>query len=198
MSNEQDLIRVDVLELIQTDSIANLVKATKDGNLALGIVNGNLYVKDFNGLVFPAIRSEPIAAGATLAMTEEKHSGKTILFDTAAGSICTLPPSTGKGAIYRFAIKTKATTNSHIVKVENADDSFVGGVQTVSDDAGAAVKGYFAASGDDTLTLNRTTTGSVSNGEFVEVQDIEEGKYLVRGFTSSSGTEATPFSATVS
>jgi hypothetical protein len=93
------------------------------------------------------------------------HSGRTILLDTAAGSTVTLPTSTGNGAVYRFLIKTKATSNSHIVKVGNSTDIIQGIVHTMSDDP-ATMKGFAAGGTDDTITLNRTTTGSVNVGEY--------------------------------
>jgi hypothetical protein len=137
-----------------------------------------------------------VAAGSSLTLTEAAHDGKTILLDTAAGSTVTLPAASGSGARFRFVIKTVATSNSHIIKVANASDAINGIIYTLSDDT-AAVKGFAAAATDDTITLNRTTTGSVSKGEFIEIEDIATNVFAVRGFTQSTGTEATPFSATV-
>jgi hypothetical protein len=79
----------------------------------------------------------------------------------------------------------------------------VGCIFTQSDDAGHPVKGYFAANSgtvatnSDTITLNRSTTGSVTVGEWIDVQDMAANVWSVRGMTSSTGTEATPFSAAV-
>lgn len=137
-----------------------------------------------------------VAAGATLAVTEALHDGKTILLDTAAGSICTLPASSGSGAVFRFVISVIATTNSHVVKVANATDVMVGSIISLQDAADTVV-GWEAASTSDTITLNRSTTGSVQKGEWVEVMDIAAGFWFVTGVTISNGTEATPFSATV-
>lgn len=138
-----------------------------------------------------------VAAGATLTATVAAHDGKTILLDTAAGSVVTLPAASGSGAIFRFVVSTTATSNSHIVKVANASDTFKGLVFTVSDDT-AAVKGWVAGSTDDTITLNRTTTGTAAVGQVIVIQDIAANVFAVSGFTASTGTEATPFSATVS
>ena len=138
-----------------------------------------------------------IAAGATLTVTEALHDSKVVLFDTASGSICTLPAATGGGARFRFQISVVATSNSHIVKVANSSDTMVGQVLVVSDDAGNTVKPFFAAGTDDTITLNRTTTGSTRKGEWVEVLDVAANLWHVQGVTAATGTEATPFSATV-
>jgi hypothetical protein len=65
-------------------------------------------------------------------------------------------------------------------------------------DGAAAVLGYMAvAATSDTITLNGTTTGGVSIGDWVEIVDVASGVFAATGLTTSSGTEATPFSATV-
>lgn len=140
-----------------------------------------------------------IAAGGTLTATEALHEGKTILLDTAAGSVVTLPASTGGGARFRFLVSVIATSNSHKIQVANASDTMTGMLLAVSDDAGFPVKGYTAdaTAGADTITLNRTTTGSTVKGEFVEVEDVALNKWAVRGMIAATGTEATPFSAAV-
>lgn len=145
----------------------------------------------------PITTTALVAGGATLTLTAAAHAGKTIAWDTAAGTIVTLPAATGTGNVYKFVITVVATTNSHIVKVANANDTMVGVALAVSDDAGNTVKPFFAATTDDTITLNRTTTGSTRVGEFFEVRDIATNLFMVYGVTAATGTEATPFSATV-
>jgi hypothetical protein len=136
-----------------------------------------------------------VAGGATLAMTSA-HAGKTIALDTAAGSIVTLPASTGGGAVYRFLVTVTATSNSHIIKVANATDEMRGFVIQDSDTA-VAPNTWWAADNDDTITLNRSTTGLAAQGEYFEIVDAVVNHYYVRGYSQASGTEATPFSATV-
>ncbi len=138
-----------------------------------------------------------VAAGATLTMVQDTHEAKIICLDTAAGSVVTLPPSTGGGAIYRFLVTVTATSNSHVIKVGNATDEFRGFVVQDSDTA-TAPNIWWAADNDDTITLNRTTTGLAAQGEYFEIVDGLAGHFMVRGFSQASGTEATPFSATVS
>jgi hypothetical protein len=137
-----------------------------------------------------------VAAGATLAMTEAAHDGKIVCLDTAAGSIVTLPTSTGGGAVYRFLVTVTATSNSHVIKVANATDEMRGFVVQDSDTA-TAPNTWWAADNDDTITLNRTTTGLAAQGEYFEIVDATSGHFFVRGFSQASGTDATPFSATV-
>ena len=137
-----------------------------------------------------------IAAGGTLAMTEAAHEGKIICLDTAAGSVVTLPASTGGGAVYRFVVTVTATSNSHVIKVANATDEMRGYVVQDSDTA-TAPNIWWAADNDDTITLNRTTTGLAAQGEYFEIVDALLNHYMVQGYSQASGTEATPFSATV-
>lgn len=141
--------------------------------------------------------SAGIAAGSALTLTLATHGGKRIFLDTAAGSTVTLPASTGSGATYTFVVSVLATSNSHIIKVANVSDAMQGYIFTRDDTADAA-NAFFATAGtSDTITLNRTTTGSVVIGEVIRVIDIALNKFQVEGFIANSGTPATPFSATV-
>ena len=137
-----------------------------------------------------------IAAGAALTLTVAAHDGKTILLDTAAGSTVTLPAASGSGAIFKFCISTTATSNSHIIKVANASDTMKGLISALSDGVDNMI-GWLAAAASDTITFNRTTTGTAAVGQYVEIQDIATNVFAVSGLIAQTGTEATPFSATV-
>jgi hypothetical protein len=137
-----------------------------------------------------------VAAGGTETLTAAGYTGKTIALDTAAGSVVTLPTSTGGGAVYKFLVTVTATSNSHVIKVGNATDEFRGFVIQAASEA-TAPNFWWAADNDDTITLNRTTTGLAAQGEYFEIVDAVAGHYFVRGFSNASGSEATPFSATV-
>lgn len=138
----------------------------------------------------------PIAGGATQTLTSAS-AGKTINLDTAAGSVITLPAATGSGALYRFVVSVLATSNSHIVKVGNASDAMQGIILSLDDTSANAV-GFAAVAGtDDTITLNRSTTGSVTIGEQFEIRDFAANRFQVTGVVSNTGTPATMFSATV-
>lgn len=149
---------------------------------------------DITGQMDPTTRF--VSAGATLTMTLAAHFGKIIKLDTLAGSVVTLPAATGSGAVYRFVVSVVATSNSHIIKVANSSDTMQGLIFTV-DDTSDNAQGFIAGATADTITLNRTTTGSVSKGECIEITDFATNVYHVKGFISNTGTAATPFSATV-
>ena len=138
-----------------------------------------------------------IAAGSSLTLTANAHRGRTIALDTAAGSTVTLPAASGSGNVYNFLVTVLATSNSHIVKVANGSDAFDGFAFSRDDTSDNAVSFFAVAGTDDTVTLNRTTTGSVVIGERIAVTDVATNRFHVEAFIANSGTPATPFSATV-
>lgn len=138
-----------------------------------------------------------IAAGSALTLTEKVHNGRVINLDTAAGSTVTLPASTGNGAVYTFRVSVLATSNSHVIKVANASDAMEGFVFLRDDTSDNAVAFFATAGTSDTITLNRTTTGSVVVGETITITDVALNRFLVNGFVANTGVPATPFSAAV-
>jgi len=139
-----------------------------------------------------------IAGGSTLTLTAASHAGKQINLDTAVGTTIILPAATGTGNKYRFVVTVLATSNSHIVKVANSTDAMQGMIISTLSGTPTTNNTWPATAGtSDTITLNRTTTGSVTKGEWFEVQDIATNVFQVFGVTTQSGSAATPFSATV-
>ena len=138
----------------------------------------------------------PISAtGATLTCTADTHAGRTIVISAVAGCAVTLPAATGTGSVYRFIIGSTITSNSTTIKVANTTDVMTGRAFVVSDNT-AAVLGFATAAASDTITLNGTTLGGLA-GDHIEIIDAITGTFAVRVFTAATGTEATPFSATV-
>jgi uncharacterized protein YjdB len=144
----------------------------------------------------PVIVEGAVLAGSALTLTKAKHAGRLIELNAAAGSTVTLPTATGSGAVYKILVTVTATSNSHIIKVGNTTDEFRGFVIQDSDTA-TAPNTWWAADNDDTITLNRSSTGLAAQGEYFEIVDAVSGHFFVRGYSQASGTEATPFSATV-
>ena len=138
-----------------------------------------------------------IAAGGTLSVTAALHGDKIIALDTATGSVCTLPVATGSGNVYTFITKALATSNSHVIKVADASGLLAGVIHT-GDDADGTATSFATTATSDTITLNRTTTGSVRiGGDRIVLTDIATNVYSVSGCCIGTGGEATPFSATV-
>lgn len=164
-------------------------------------------IMDMRGLTLQvaAIEEKPTAAankslpaGSTKTLVAN-DSGAIVELDTAAGSTVTLPAgsSAAIGTKFRFIVKTLATSNSHIIKVANASDIMVGGITTVDTDTSDAAATFATTSTSDTITLNRSTTGSVRTGEWIDVEYVATNRWAVHGFVFVTGAPGTPFSATV-
>ena len=131
---------------------------------------------------------------ATLAVTAAQ-SGTLFTLTRAAGITVTLPDATGSGASFRFIISTNVTSNSTIIKVENSGDIMIGTAFQAAD-GGSTINAWEAGAVDDTITFNGSTTGGI-RGDFVELIDVLPNIWFVRITGAATGTEATPFSATV-
>ena len=147
--------------------------------------------------VAPVLPSSAVAAGSALTVIAASHGGRLIQLDTATGSTVTLPAATGSGLEVECVVTVLATSNSHVIKVANSTDIMVGYVINQDTDTSNAFAGFNTTSTSDTITLNRTTTGSVSIGERFKLRDVKAGFWTVEGYTTSTGSPATPFSATV-
>ena len=138
---------------------------------------------------------------ATDAITQAEHAGKTLSMAAAgAARTFTLPAATGTGNVYKFIVGVVNTSN-YIIKVADATDTIDGQVIVTNDSTAggtASVISWPTAATSDTITLNGTTTGGVGIGDYIELTDLIANQYVVSGMLKASGTEATPFSATVS
>ena len=140
--------------------------------------------------------SGKVVAPATgnLALTAALHGNRYVYYDDADG-IITLPAATGTGYKYTVVIKTPFTAGK--IWCASAADSFLGGINGVDDDSDAAYA-WKAETADDTILGSGTATGGKA-GDWYEFTDVATGLFLVNGFiTQSGGSEATPFSASVS
>jgi len=90
-------------------------------------------------------------------------------------------------------------TSNYVFKSVAGADVMQGTIVGAStgDSATDAARTWRAGTSDDTVTLNGTTTGGVDIGDWIEFEDITATAWAVRGFITQSGTEATPFSDTV-
>lgn len=136
------------------------------------------------------------AAAATLAVTEALHDGKLIVLNKANGQAITLPAASGSGASFEFVVGTAITSVGTTIKVASAS-AIMAGTCLQTADGGDTVGAYETASDTDTITLNGTTTGG-KVGDSVVIRDIAANLWAVRVVCAATGSEATPFSATVS
>lgn len=144
-----------------------------------------------------SVKQAGISGGSALTLVPALHSGKVINLDTATGTTITMPTvgATGSGNTYLFVVTVLATSNSHVIQCTgNASDNFIGGIEAVLSGTPTTQNNWFAGADIDTITLNRTTTGSVTVGEWIRIRDVGVNLWLVEGEVSQTGTAATPFS----
>lgn len=132
---------------------------------------------------------------ATVSLTAAAHSDRTVTLNRAAGIAATLAAATGSGTRHRLIIGTTVTSNTTTIKVANASDVMTGNA-IICNDTDNSVSGFETAGTTDTITFNGTTTGGIK-GDIVELEDIATNLWSVKVIGSATGTEATPFSATV-
>ena len=140
---------------------------------------------------------------ADTTITQADHAGRILLMGEVGGDASatfTLPAATGSGDEYKFIVSVVNTSN-YVIKVADATDTIDGSVVVTNDstDGGtASLISWPTLAATDTITLDGTTTGGVNIGDYVLLTDIATNQYTVSGLLNASGTEATPFSATVS
>jgi hypothetical protein len=137
---------------------------------------------------------KPIAVTASLTLDWTVHGGTTVVISKADGFIVTLPAATGSGVEFDVLVGTAVTSSTGVIKVANASDTMTGTL-AVSTDIGGTVAPTAADS--DTITMNGGTTGGLK-GSRVFLKDVGANLWAVSGGLVSTGTEATPFGATVS
>lgn len=136
------------------------------------------------------------ASGTALALTQALHANR-VVWVTDVAAAYTLPAATATGDKYTIALGA-TITGASTIKAASASDSFVG-TAVLFADGGDTVVGFAAAATDDTVDLLGTSnsTGGMI-GAVYEFWDVASGKWAVRIVSDAGGTEATPFSATVS
>ncbi len=116
--------------------------------------------------------------------------------NTTANSITSGPgqdPNTinNEGVVYTIWVPTTISTSSLKIGTDGTD-KFVGSVISVDTDSSGAVVGFTAASTNDFINLNGTTTGGVA-GTWIQIVAIAANKYMVTGVVLGTGSVATPF-----
>jgi len=96
-----------------------------------------------------------------------------------------------EGVVYTIWVPTTISTSSLKIGTDGTD-KFVGSVISVDTDSSGAVVGFTAASTNDFINLNGTTTGGVA-GTWIQIVAIAANKYMVTGSVLGSGSVATPF-----
>lgn len=175
-----------------TDNDNKSVGSLKDGagNDILEYKEGGIKV---TGAIERADAVVLIAAPTTL--TAEKHAGKVMVFNVAAGVAVTLPAATGTGNTYTFVVGVTVTSAADVIQCANTTDEFVGNLLQVDTDTSDALVAYPALDGDgfDTITLDGTDGGLM--GDRIVIQDVAVGKFSLSGTVLGTGTVGSPLSA---
>ncbi|KKN58464.1 hypothetical protein LCGC14_0551960 [marine sediment metagenome] len=142
--------------------------------------------------------SRTVTETAAFTFDPRVHGGRITLLSLLAGYTATLPAAIGSGVIYRIHVGIVRTSNSYIIQVINSSDNMEGSVTIVDSDTNDNCEGFVTTSNtSDTITMNATTTGGLTIGDWIELVDIAANVWHVRGQLSGSGDLATPFSAAV-
>jgi hypothetical protein len=152
-----------------------------------------------------------VAITASTTLNPVDHGGRilTVGGSLAANVVLTLPainvstdsasagpgadPNTAnnEGVVYTIWVPTTISTSSLKIGTDGTD-KFVGSVLSIDTDSSGAAVGFTAASTNDFINFNGTTTGGVA-GTFVQIVAVAANKYMVTGTVNGSGSVATPF-----
>lgn len=148
--------------------------------------NGTAWVSNSN--------AAPVGIGS--AKTASKSSGVVYQFDTAAGSVLTLPGATGSGLSFEAYVKTAASSNAHKVLTSPTTDLLIGRA-TGSVAAGTTLQ-FSAAQAGGFHSLQMPFAGTQPSGgmegDIIHFRDVASGVWLVEMTYESGTTSTTPFS----
>lgn len=143
------------------------------------------------------INGRPVVSPASItdaAVTiTAAYINRPITLNRAGGIAVTLPAASGTGDRYQFIVGTTFTTAGTIKVVGN---DIMTGLAILAQDGGDTSVMFETAADSDTVTMDGTTTGGLK-GASVELIDIAADTWWVNYRSAATGTEATPFSATV-
>ncbi len=138
-----------------------------------------------------------VSLAVSTSITELLHDNKTIVMSGAGmARTFTLPAATGSGAKFKFVVG-EVNTSNYVIKSVVGTDLMEGGIFGCDGGGVTAPLIWAAGATDDTITLNGTTSGGVSIGDWIELQDISATGWHVNGVVTQSGMEITPFSDSV-
>ena len=140
--------------------------------------------------------SRIVTETAAFTVTPERHGGRTTFLSLLAGYTVTLPAAIGSGIIYRFHIGIVRTSGNYIINCSPTTDNFEGSAVLIDTDSPDNEATGFVTTGsdDNRITMNATTTGGLTIGDYLELLDAASGVWHVRAVLTGSGSIATPFS----
>jgi hypothetical protein len=149
------------------------------------------------GLRNAAVAARIVSLTGSTSLTAATHGDRVLVLNgTGSAFTQTLPAATGSGTRFLFLVGAVNTSN-HLIKVTGNDVMYGNIITNSTGDTPDLAQPWPTAIDSDTITLNGTTTGGQAVGDYIELIDFATDKWFVTGITTTSGTEATPFSATV-
>ena len=172
----------DKLKTKWTDQVGNVLMELRDSGLVL-----------YKGVRHGTGHSAVVNTTEALALTAAAHAGRIVTANHATGFAITLPEAIGNGDVYTVFYGTTVASGSATIVAPSASTSFLGGCGISTNISGVTI---ICNTGDDTITMNGSTTGGLL-GTWFRFTDVASGIFMLEGFLCSTGTEADPFSAAV-
>ncbi len=150
------------------DNFNELYAAAIDGGGTIDsdLINGN------------AVRT-PASITGTDSVTVAEHANRVNVITGTSAATLTLPEATGTGNVYTF-IFGQVNTNGTVFVAADTSNTSIGGSLNILDADSNAQTAYFGTSGDDTITINGTTTGGLI-GDTIVLTDIATDQWAVKG-----------------
>ena len=142
---------------------------------------------DLSGRIYNLTAAGPIALSSA-------DDSEVITLNKADGQAITLPAATGSGIRFQLIVGTTITSVGTTIKCVGND--IMKGTAVLLADGGDTVVAFATAADSDTITMDGSATGGIA-GACIELIDIAADTWFVKMISDASGSEATPFSATV-
>ena len=136
-------------------------------------------------------RSSIISGSGATATLTAAQSGKTALFDRAAGIVYTLPAPV-VGMKYRFETTVDLTSNAYAIVTDAATTFLVGAVNGAIEGAATGEMHFANGTTHVGISSNKTTTGGLIGG-WLELTALSTTLWSIKGTLSCTATPATPF-----
>ena len=132
---------------------------------------------------------------ATLALTQATHGERIVALSVATGQAVTLPTPSGSGMKFHLIYTVAISGGTATIKVGGTADTMAG-LALAAQDSGDTMVAFETASDTDTISFDGAATGGLK-GQTVELVDVAANLWWVRAQGAATGSEATPFSASV-
>jgi len=183
-----DLNVGDDLNLTSTGAIITIGPAATDPVIITQ--SANVLTLSAGDKIVAPLMGFGVETGGGAATLTPAQSGGVFAFNAAAGFLYTLPAAVA-GLTYTFIVTTTATSSVHRVACASGD-FLLGTILQGSD--GTFVATARSANGTTHLAWegDGSTTGGII-GDWFTVAAISGTQWLIWGFNTATGTEATPF-----